>query len=52
MLCSPDEAQLMRLLLQLIKAKKTIEIGKDGDIIVIAKDDEIIVIAVLFKCHI
>ncbi|XP_020621991.1 probable caffeoyl-CoA O-methyltransferase 2 [Orbicella faveolata] len=26
-LCSADEAQLMRLLLQLIKAKKTIEIG-------------------------
>ena len=33
MLCSADEAQLMRLLLQLIKAKKTIEIGKDGKII-------------------
>ncbi|KAJ7391362.1 Catechol O-methyltransferase domain-containing protein 1 [Desmophyllum pertusum] len=27
MLCSADEAQLMRLLLQLIKAKKVIEIG-------------------------
>ena len=28
MLCSADEAQLMRLLIQLIKAKKVIEIGK------------------------
>ena len=30
MICSADEAQLMRLLLQLIKAKKVIEIGEDG----------------------
>ena len=28
MICSADEAQFMRLLLQLIKAKKVIEIGK------------------------
>lgn len=28
MMCSADEAQFMRLLLQLIKAKKVIEIGK------------------------
>ena len=42
MLCSADEAQLMRLLLQLINAKKSIEIGKDG---------EIIIMAALFKCH-
>jgi len=41
-LCSADEAQLMRLLLQLIKAKKTIEIGKDGNMIIIA---------VLLKCY-
>ena len=27
MLCSSDEAQLMRLLIELIKAKKVIEIG-------------------------
>lgn len=35
-LCSADEAQLMRLLLQLIKAKKTIEIGKNGKVIIMA----------------
>ena len=28
MICSADEAQFMRLLLQLINAKKVIEIGK------------------------
>ena len=28
MMCSADEAQFMRLLLQLINAKKVIEIGK------------------------
>ena len=28
LLCSADEAQLMRLLMQLIKARKVIEIGK------------------------
>ena len=28
MLCSSDEAQLMRLLIELIKAKKVIEIGE------------------------
>ena len=28
MLCSADEAQLMRLLMQLIQARKVIEIGK------------------------
>ena len=41
-LCSADESQLMRLLLHLIKAKKTIEIGKDG---------KIIIITVLLMCH-
>ena len=28
MMCSPDESQLMRLFMQLLKAKKVIEIGK------------------------
>ena len=32
MICSADEAQLMRLLLQLIRAKKVIEIGKINSI--------------------